>query len=144
MVFPPLPDIFLEVHGKVLLSDATYHGHEFVYRLVNDGTHVFILLGKLKDIDEHGQAYWIVVDVLKLPELHRAEFFLPEGCKTGQGSDIDDEIVAVIFIDKEVEDSRYATNDKVLRAWRLNRSVEAIEEISTDGIECFADMAMAY
>lgn len=144
MEFPPLPDTFSSGFGQDLPPDAAYSGHEFAINIANNGTNKLLLFSKLKNRDRQGKAYWVVVDILILPELQSAERFLSDGCKRGQGTEVDHEILAIIAFDKEVETSRYVTNNKVLRAWRVNRSIEAIEEILTVDIECFADFAMEY
>lgn len=144
MEFPPLPDTFSSGFGQGLPPDTAYSGHEFAINIANDGTNNLLLFSKLNSRDKQDKAYWVVVDILILPKLQSAERFLSDGCKTGQGTEVNHEILAIIAFDKEVETSRYVTNNKVLRAWRVNRSVEAIEEIPTDDIECFADFAMKY
>jgi len=142
MEFPPLPDTFNNGFGQDLPPDTAYSGHGFAINIVNEGTNNLLLFSKLKNRDQQGKAYWVVVDILILPELRSEERFLSDGCKAGQGIKVDHEILAIIAFDKEVQTSRYVTNNKVLRAWRVNRSVEAIEEIPTNDLECFADFAM--
>lgn len=144
MEIPPLPGNFSSGFAQDLSPDSAYPSHEFAINIAYDGTNNLLLFSKLKYRDKQGKAYWVVLDILILPKLQSAERFLTDGCKTGQGTEVNHEILAIIAFDKEVETSRYVTNNKVLRAWRVNRSVEAIEEIPTDDIECFADFALEY
>ena len=144
MEFPPMPDTFSSGFGQLLSPDTAYPGYEFGIDIAKDGTNNLLLFSRLKNRDKQGKAHWTVVDILILPELEEGKRFLTDGCKIGKETKVDHEILAIIDFDKEVKTSRYVTNDKVLRAWRVNRSAEVIEEIPTDGIECFADSSMRY
>jgi hypothetical protein len=93
--------------------------------------------------DGKRQKGWEVLDILELEPLDEEdEVLIPSGCMLNQV--LDPEIMVIANLDKEADRTRFVTNDKILRAWRLNRDLELIEEISTNNIECYADMAMKW
>lgn len=93
--------------------------------------------------DGKRQKGWEVLDILELEPLEgEDEVLIPDGCMLNQ--ELDPEIIVIARLDDEAYRTRFVTNDKILRAWRLNRDLELIEEISTNKIECYADMAMKW
>ncbi len=93
--------------------------------------------------DGKRQKGWELLDILELEPLEgKDEVLIPAGCMLNQ--ELDPEIMVIARLDEEADRTRFVTNDKIISAWRLNRELELIEEISTKNIECYADMAMKW
>jgi hypothetical protein len=89
------------------------------------------------------QKGWEVLDILELAPLEgKDEVLIQDGCMLDQ--ELDPEIMVIARLDEEADRTRFVSNVKIIRAWRLNRELELIEEISIENIECYADMAMKW
>lgn len=140
--YPPLPDGLVESFGMLIvpsnIGDYSLSG-------VHRGDLHMLWLSKESRWKSEGKWYqgWETLDILFLPVLKgENEVLIPDGCKIE--GELDPEIIVVAVLDEEAYNTRYVTNEKINRAWRVNRSAGAFEEIPTDGIECYADNATGW
>jgi hypothetical protein len=141
LIVPPYPEEVLHGGGRVMgvFSSTGYDNPKFGIGHVRMNDLYTLWFEMFRYRDSKGKAYWEVLDILILPELRKDEVYIHDGCLLN--GEYDGEILVIALLDRNAFYKRYVTNEKVRMAWRANRAKQAYEVISTEGIECYADMA---
>lgn len=137
--YPPLPNGFVEGFGMLLVPS---NNGDYSLSGIHQGDLHMLWMSKRVRWKSEGEWIrgWETLDILVLPSLKgQNERLIPGGCMLG--GELDPEIVVIALFDEDASNTRYITNEKILQAWRVNRSAEAFEEILTDEIECYGDLA---
>jgi hypothetical protein len=97
--------------------------------------------------DKDTQMVWItqithgsdekVLDILILPKLNEAEIFSANYCRRS-GKD-DPYLFTISALDRAAVMTRFITNEKIRKAWRIDPTSGWISEVSTARIECSAE-----
>ena len=141
LIVPPYPEEVLHGGGGKMggYSSTGYDNPSFGFAHVRIDEFYTLWFEMFSYRDQKKRAYWEVLDILILPELRRDEVYNHDGCLLN--GEYDGEILVIGLLDQEAFRTRYITNDKVRMAWRANREKQVFELISTEGIECHAEMA---
>ena len=132
------PNGIVEGFGMVISSEGPI---DYAISGMHKGDFQMLWFDKLVRRDSEGKPYWEVLDILPLPSLvEEDERLIPGGCLFNH--ELDPEILVIALLDEEAYNTRYIKNENILHAWRMNRSKGVFEQISTEGIECHADMSM--
>jgi len=124
---PPLKD-GLKVEGADVIGDPFTGTVYSVSRISSAGSQM-LWLESSSSRNEKGQPIWKVLDVIAAPTYGKDQTLVIGFCKIDDRSD--PEVLAVV---KYERDKKYF--NKIIKAWRANRTKAKFEPITPKGISC--------
>ena len=142
LVHPPLPSFLTTSTSSAALISPSTTSESWSIKTVTDGKNFMLWFSKVLYRDDHGKAYFQVGDVAVIPPTERNQYVVVSACLNSNV--LDSEIVALVRVDEESLQERYLSNSNVILAWRANQSTGEIIQISTFGIECYAETFLSF
>jgi hypothetical protein len=125
---PPLKDGLKEESGNVIGDpiDNTMYS----VALISSGDLQMLWLESSSSRNNKGQAIWKVFDVIAAPTYGKDQTLVIGFCKIDDKSD--PEVIAVVNYE---QDKKYF--NKIIKAWRANRTKGKFESITPKGVSCW-------
>lgn len=115
---------------------------DWAVSIVTDGNNFMLWFDKVLYRDQDGKPHWEVSDVVIIPPLEQEQGFIVSGCFLNNV--LDPEIVALVNINMQDSESRWLSNENIVRTWRANQTMGKLENLSTVEIECNAETFLGY
>ncbi len=125
---PPLKDGLKEEGGDVIGNP--YKSTIYSVARISSAGSQMLWLESSSSRNNKGQAIWKVLDVMAAPTYGKDQTLVIGFCKINDKSD--PEVLAVVEYE---QDKKYF--NKIIKAWRANRTKGKFESITTKGVSCW-------
>ena len=127
LTHPPLKDGLKEEYGNII--GDPFNNTVYSVAWMSSECSQMLWLESSSSRNVKGQPIWKVLDVMAAPNYGKDETLVIGFCKIDDKSD--PEVLAVV---KYEQDKEYF--NKIIKAWRANRTKGKFESITTKGISC--------